>query len=160
MSWTNTTDGDLEYRQESTLVSLLAAYQTIKDVFGTDTVNIRASRDTSTARAIPGISLESLCEQSIPNTNEYRCTWRFVAETDPYKGDQTGERVRAFIGAIRDYLHEDTTIAAINAAADDWRLNSPDSLHEASSEDDSILDGGNQIRRMILTANAWAFVGS
>lgn len=155
-----TADGDLEYRIETDLATLLAAYQRIIDNFGSATVDVRASKDASTDRVRPAGAVEVTCEQTIRNTNEYVAHIRHIWETDPYKTDKNGRQVKTFIGATRDYYHQDSIIATINAAADDWRINSDGSLEETSSEDDSVLEGGNTVRRMILSVDMHVFVGS
>jgi hypothetical protein len=57
-------------------------------------------------------------------------------------------------------VHDDQIITRLNAQMRGLVMNSPDSLHEVSAEDDSVFDDPSQIRRMILQVDAWVYVGS
>lgn len=154
-----TVDGNVEWLIENSFVDILKYDFGVKNVFGSTTVNVRVARDTTADRKLPAIAIEATTAQTIPNTNEYRCTLRFFCETDPNLTDKTGEQVKALVGAVRDILHADDIIDRINEQQRGIVMNSPDSLHEATTEDDSQLQGGNSVRRMIIQADAWVYVG-
>lgn len=159
MSETYSVHGNVEWLFEGAWVDLIQNDFNAKDFWPNTTVNVRRARDASTARTMPSISIEANVQQAIPNTNEYKASMRFFCETDPYKDDKTGEQVRALIGYIRDLIHDDNIISKLNAQMRGLVMNSADSLHEVSSEDDSVFDDPSQIRRMILQADAWVYVG-
>jgi hypothetical protein len=160
MSETYSVKGNVEWLFEGAWVDLISNDFDAKDFWPDVTINVRRARDTSTSRSMPAIGVEATVQQTIPNTNEYRATTRFFCETDPYKGDKTGEQVKALIGYLRDLVHDDQIITRLNAQMRGLVMNSPDSLHEVSAEDDSVFDDPSQIRRMILQVDAWVYVGS
>jgi hypothetical protein len=160
MSETYSVKGNVEWLFEGAWVDLMKNDFDAKDFWPDTDVNIRRARDTSASRNMPAIAIEATVQQTIPNTNEYRCTTRFFCETDVYKTDKTGEQVKALIGYVRDLIHDDKIISRLNAQMRGLVMNSADSLHEVSVEDDSVFDDPSQIRRMILQADAWVYVGS
>jgi len=159
MTETYSVNGNVEWLFEGAWVDLIKNDFNAKAFFPDVDVNVRRARDTRTERTLPAISIEATVMQTLPNTNEYKSTTRFFCETDPYKVDKSGEQVKALIGYIRDLLHDDEIIPRLNAQMRGLVLNSPDSLHEVSSEDDSTFDDPSQIRRMIIQADAWVYVG-
>lgn len=156
-----TVDGNVEWLIENAFVDVVKNNFAIRNVFGQGvTINVRVARDATATRGWPAVAIEAISEQTIPNSNEYRCTMRFFCETDPNKTDKTGEQVKALVGAIRDILHADDIIDQINDQQRGVQMNSPDSLHEATTEDDSRLEASNPVRRMIIIADAWVYVGT
>jgi hypothetical protein len=153
-------DGNIEWLVENAFVDVIKNNFAIKNIFNKDSVNVRICKDGSVDRGLPAVSIEGNAQQAIPNTNEYRCSLRIICETDAYKTDTTGEQIKALVGGIRDILHADDIIDQINDASRGVVMNSLDSLHEVSTDDDSILEGQNQIRRMIIQADAWVYAGS
>lgn len=156
-----TVDGNVEWLIENAFVDVVKNNFAIRNVFGQGvTINVRVARDATAVRGWPAVAIEAISEQTLPNSNEYRCTMRFFCETDPNKTDKTGEQVKALVGAIRDILHADDIIDQINDQQRGVQMNSPDSLHEATTEDDSRLEESNPVRRMIIIADAWVYVGT
>jgi len=152
--------GDVEWRIENAFLDIIENNLDVGSVFNSDTVNVRVAKDTTAGdRAFPAIAIEATVSQSIPNTNEYRCLMRFFCETDGHMTDKSGEQVKALLGALRDILHADDIIDQINDQQRGIQMNSADSLHEGAAEDDSENEGGNFVRRMVLQADAWVYVG-
>jgi hypothetical protein len=160
MTETYSVKGNVEWLFEGAWVDLIKNDFDAKDFWPDVAVNVRRARDTSTPRTNPSIGVEANVQQTLPNTNEYKSTTRFFCETDPYKADQTGEQIKALMGYLRDLIHDDDIIARLNGQMRGLVMNSKDSLHEASAEDDSTFDDPSQIRRMILQVDAWIYVGS
>jgi len=152
--------GNVEWLFEGAWVDMISNDFDAKDFWPDTAINARRARDTTTARVMPAISVEANVQQTIPNTNEYRCTMRFFCETDPYKADKTGEQIKALIGYLRDLIHNDEIIEKLNKQMRGLVMNSKDSLHEVNTEDDSVFDDPSQIRRMIMQVDAWVYVGS
>jgi len=159
MSDTYSVNGDVEWQLEGAWVDIISNDFDVKDFWPSVDVNVRRARDNSVQRSMPAIAVEVIAFQTIPNTNEYRCTTRFICETDPYKTDKTSEQVKALLGYLRDKVHGDNIIDELNSQMRGLVMNSPDSLHEVSAEDDTTFDDPSQIRRMILTVDAWVYVG-
>jgi len=155
-----TVDGNIEWLVEEAFKDILKNDFAIKNVFGKGvTINVRHARDTTAARGWPSVAIEATAEQTVVNTNEYRITLRLFCETDANKTDKTGKQVKALIGAVRDVLHDDEIIETIDDLARGFQMNSVDSLHEGTAEDDSKTEGDNPVRRMIIQFDAWVYVG-
>lgn len=156
---TYSVDGNVEWMAEGMFLDVIKNSLDVANIFRPETVNVRRARDATVAKSFPGIGIEASVEQALRGSNEYKCTMRFFCETDPYKIDKTGEQVKALIGVLRDILHAVDIIDQLNESARGIQMNSPGSLSESTSEDDSISEGGNQVRRMILQADAHVYVG-
>ena len=159
MSDNYSVNGNVEWLFEGAWVDIITNDFDAKQFWNNTGINARRARDTTASRSMPAIGIEVTSLQTIPNTNEYRCTTRFFCETDPYKTDKTGEQVKALIGYLRDLVHDDNIINKLNAQMRGLVMNSPDSLQEVSVEDDSVFDDPSQIRRMIMQVDAWVYVG-
>ncbi|HUU96281.1 MAG TPA: hypothetical protein VM487_11120 [Phycisphaerae bacterium] len=153
--------GDAEWLLANGIVEVL---QTNLDVSAI-TANVRFYNSESTDRAMPCVAVSAVGVPMVGRVNEYHWRLQFACET--YSGaatgeDKSGEQVHALVGLLRDWMHQDLiegdglntgVVAEINAAVRGVVLHQ---LYEGELIDDS--DG--RLRRLIVQADAWGYIGS
>jgi len=127
------------------------------------TNNVRVSSDVTAARSMPGLAINCICDQSVQGTNEYHCRLMFICETHVNE-DKDGQIVDAVLGIVRDIIHMDPipgsppgTIGIVQAFNKLVR----GFVIQDQGWKEGIMDPDDEgdIRRRILQADAWGYVG-
>ena len=125
--------------------------------------NIRKSRDVSETgnegRSQMGISVDALCTSSIPETNDYMARVQIAVESRA-SVDESGQKIDAVIGGLRDIIHGGTYAAETDIV---HQLN--DAVRgfvfqrDGIKERDLIREDDDKVRRKILNVDCWGWVG-